>query len=63
MQVNEWFGVDFVPPIYNIIKNEIPAQVFSQEFCELFHPANLLRTKLRRRCFLGDFAIFFSLLL
>ena len=32
MQVYQQFNVDVVPPAFNFIKNECPAQVFTYEF-------------------------------
>ena len=45
------FDVAVVSPVCNFIKNETLTQVFSCEFCELFQPETLLKTRLQHRCF------------
>ena len=50
-KVYQQFDVDIVPPAWNFIKNETPAQVFPCESFGVFDSAALLNTRLSKNCF------------
>ena len=49
--------IDIIPTDCNLIKIEIPAEVFSCEFCEFYQPATIFK-RFQCRCFSVNFAKF-----